>query len=698
MPYVFRQGDLPKLDLNVDRGTDFKAWKAQWEAYFSLSGLDGQSNAKQVQALTLCFSRETVTIVDNLGLTTEQLQKSTEIIAAIERYVQGQINESVERRNFRRRVQQEGETFDDFLVSLRELAKTCSFCSDQCTQKNIRDQIIAGLVDGDIVEDLLKEKNLSLDSAVSKCRAHEAAKRQRAEITNSPSDAAIQALRKPRHIPSGTYTPKQTCQGCGSGFHPGGRKQCPAFHLVCHTCNRVGHLAKVCKSRKPAAPSPAQPTVEPSTNAVQASTTPSLTSFTVNGITFEPAPTIKAHLSTPNGSALLTALPDSGADVSVAGLNVIEQLSDHKDNLLPSQVTPRTVSGHRMYPIGKLPVKITVGNSTYKDDLHIYPEVNGILLSWKACKGLNILPLCYPRPLDAPSTMAVTNPTPSSQAKSDDLIAEFPSVFDDQVKAMEGEQFHIVLTEEAKPFCVKTPRAVPFAYRDKLKAELETLQEQGIITPVTYPTEWCAPIVVTPKKESDSIRMCVDLSHLNRYVKRERYHSATPAQAVADITAEKANVFTKIDAKKGYHQCPLDESSQNLTTFITPFGRFKFLRAPYGIASISEHYNRRMDEAFAGLPGFRRVVDDIVIYDSDTTQHTQHVRQFLQRCAEKRITLNLSKWKFAQSTVSFASHKPSKTSPPQLAAPSFARSSAWLISCRHPLQPYPTCYRRYAHS
>ena len=219
---------------------------------------------------------------------------------------------------------------------------------------------------------------------------------------------------------------------------------------------------------------------------------------------------------------------------------------------------------------------------------------------------------------------------------------------------MEGEQFHIALTEEAKPFCVKTPRAVPFAYRDKLKAELETLQEQGIITPVTYPTEWCAPIVVTPKKESDSIRMCVDLSHLNRYVKRERYHSATPAQAVADITAEKANVFTKIDAKKGYHQCPLDESSQDLTTFITPFGRFKFLRAPYGIASISEHYNRRMDEAFAGLPGFRRVIDDIVIYDSDTTQHTQHVRQFLQRCAEKRITLNLSKWKFAQSTVSFA--------------------------------------------
>ena len=112
--YTFRLGDLPKLDLQVDRGTDFKAWKSQWAAYFSLSGLDKQPATKQVQALTLCFSRETVTIVDNLGLTDAHRASVDHIIAAIEAYVQGQINETVERRNFRRRAQQEGETFDVF--------------------------------------------------------------------------------------------------------------------------------------------------------------------------------------------------------------------------------------------------------------------------------------------------------------------------------------------------------------------------------------------------------------------------------------------------------------------------------------------------------------------------------------------------------------------------------------------------------
>ena len=53
---------------------------------------------------------------------------------------------------------------------------------------------------------------------------------------------------------------------------------------------------------------------------------------------------------------------------------------------------------------------------------------------------------------------------------------------------------------DAKPFCVRMPRTIPFAFRDKLKAELDLLQEQNIIAPVTEPTDWCAPIVVTPKK------------------------------------------------------------------------------------------------------------------------------------------------------------------------------------------------------
>ena len=115
-------------------------------------------------------------------------------------------------------------------------------------------------------------------------------------------------------------------------------------------------------------------------------------------------------------------------------------------------------------------------------------------------------------------------PPAMAQAKvilSGDIRADYPPVFDGNVKTMEGELFHIALTDDVKPSCINTPLTIPYALRDKLKSELELLQEQTIIAPVTEPTEWCAPIVVAKKIGTDKIRMCVDLSHLNKYVRRE---------------------------------------------------------------------------------------------------------------------------------------------------------------------------------
>ena len=124
--------------------------------------------------------------------------------------------------------------------------------------------------------------------------------------------------------------------------------------------------------------------------------------------------------------------------------------------------------------------------------------------------------------------------------------------------------------------------------------------------------------------------------------------------SAADIAASKAKIFTTFDLLKGYHQCPLDEECQKLTTFITSFGRYQFLRAPYEVYSISEHYDRRMDSAFKGLSGFPRVVDDVVSFNNDGDEHVKHVSKSLTCCQEKGISLNRDKFKFGQQEVLFA--------------------------------------------
>jgi len=683
--YTFRLSDLPKLDLQVDRGTDFTAWRLQWDSYSQLSGLIRQPAEKQVQALSLCFSRETLVVVQNLGLTDEARNDVSQIIQALQRYVDGHVNETVERRTFRKRVQQQGETFDDFLISLRELAKTCKFCSDTCKEKSIRDQIIEGCSDGDTIEDLLQESDLSLAKAVTICRSREAAKRHRHEIhtTEMSGVAGVSAMHKPRQQ---QQMAGPICQGCGYPVHQGGRRQCPAYNQVCMSCHKVGHFAKVCRSRNPRPPPSFSHSASPQTQ--QADTQPGviqskpgakalhvshdqhqLQLYTMQEAITEPAPTVTVDISSMTGTHSIEVLPDSGADISAAGPEVLAKMGHHKDNILTSNITPRTVNGLSMTPLGRVPVTMQLGQVKYEDNLHIYPGISGALLSWRAAKALRILPSCYPLPIPMGQPSAPLNQlaklqhpgNPPSQQISQDLMDQYPTVFDGQIRIMAGETFHITLVENAVPFCVKTPRSIPFAYRDKLKAELDLLLDQNIIAPVTEVTDWCAPIVVTPKKGSDRIRMCVDLSRLNRYVKRERFQSPTPAEAVADIAASEATYFTIIDAAKGYHQCPLDTESQLYTTFITPFGRYKYLRAPYGLSSIAEHYNRRMAEAFEGLTGHRRVVDDVVIYDKDRESHIAHVHQFLQRCRDKQISLNKDKCDFCQMQVTFAGFQLSST-------------------------------------
>ncbi len=91
-----------------------------------------------------------------------------------------------------------------------------------------------------------------------------------------------------------------------------------------------------------------------------------------------------------------------------------------------------------MRPIGKLPVTMTLGTQEYSDDFHIYPNVTATLLSWKAAKGLNILPDSYPYPPPAPSPSRVAAVDISHPTTAHNVITEFPSVFDGQIKTMEG--------------------------------------------------------------------------------------------------------------------------------------------------------------------------------------------------------------------------------------------------------------------
>lgn len=170
----------------------------------------------------------------------------------------------------------------------------------------------------------------------------------------------------------------------------------------------------------------------------------------------------------------------------------------------------------------------------------------------------------------------------------------------------------IELKPDAEPCVTATPRWVPFPLLPKVEAKLKLMLALGIIEHVTEPTDLCAPIVPAEKRNKDEVRVCVDLKHLNKAVKWDRYM----LPMLEDITPKLAGakVFSTLDASSGFWQIPLDPGSQKLTTFIIPMGRYCFKHLPFGISPAPEIFKRLMSNLLKSHNGVVVVMDDIWVY------------------------------------------------------------------------------------
>ena len=115
------------------------------------------------------------------------------------------------------------------------------------------------------------------------------------------------------------------------------------------------------------------------------------------------------------------------------------------------------------------------------------------------------------------------------------------------------------------------------------------------------------------------------------------------------------------DAWNGYHSVPLREEDRHLTTFITPFGRWRYTRAPQGFVSSGDGYNRRLDAIMSNFERKERCMDDTVHYDEDLEEHWWRTIDFLTCVGQAGIVLNPDKFQFAEKTVNFAGFRMSET-------------------------------------
>ena len=228
-------------------------------------------------------------------------------------------------------------------------------------------------------------------------------------------------------------------------------------------------------------------------------------------------------------------------------------------------------------------------------------------------------------------------------------LEEIGSSFGD-IGLMKTDPVKIILRDGAVPYNVCVPRRIPFPMMKKVESEIKRMEELQVIKKVNEPTDWCAPMVPVVKTNGN-IRLCVDLRILNKSVQRELFILPTVEDISQKLTG--ATVFSTLDCSSSFWQLPLDEVSAKLTTFITPTGRYYFKRMPYGLASATEIFQKKLFELLRDVHGAIVDIDDILVFGKDKTEHDANLTKVLRLLHDAGLKLNKSKCKFRQQEVRY---------------------------------------------
>ena len=94
------------------------------------------------------------------------------------------------------------------------------------------------------------------------------------------------------------------------------------------------------------------------------------------------------------------------------------------------------------------------------------------------------------------------------------------SLFDGTLGKWTGTSYNIELKDNVKPYHAR-PYAVPKAYEQTLKQEVERLCKVGVLKRINH-SEWAAPTFIIPKKDK-TVRFISDFRELNKQISRKPY-------------------------------------------------------------------------------------------------------------------------------------------------------------------------------
>ena len=129
--------------------------------------------------------------------------------------------------------------------------------------------------------------------------------------------------------------------------------------------------------------------------------------------------------------------------------------------------------------------------------------------------------------------------------------------------------------------------------------------------------------LVYRRKPNGRLRIRLDPKDLNKAIRREHHVIPTLEEILPKLAGTK--FFSIVDAKCGYWNVNLDLESSPLTTFNSPFGRYRVLQMPFGLKMSQDIFQAKNDQTLEGCSGTVGIADVIVIYGKSEEEHDKHM-------------------------------------------------------------------------
>ncbi|XP_018495621.1 uncharacterized protein K02A2.6-like [Galendromus occidentalis] len=565
------------------------------------------------------------------------------------------------------RAQLQSETIDEWLIDLRKKAQPCKFKEED---RMLRDKIVAGVACSLTRRELLKQKQLTLQETIDICLAMEnsATQLRSFQMAGAPrtertieedgsaapeADTFVLTERRPRFNGRGGpkryqnnnswqsrnqasqgYGPQIRCRHCAKGHRPGDAN-CPARGKQCAVCGKFNHFAAVCSKRQQRVETidDDQANAESTDEELQL----------IYAVRSERSRMIYMKCAVRENNGRVTRFQiDSGASCNVVPISQVPQAR------LNTTIRPtlRVYDKKTLRSLGKTKITLTQLKTGKKHEVEfvvVREELQPILGRFTSEK-LGILSVDYSQIDSVTEHMSGAGKESDSEKKIRQLVRLYPGVFDGELGMFPGE-VRLAVKPHAVPSC-NVSCSVPPHLRSQLKQKLEQLIKREVIERVDHPTQWVNRLSLQVKKNGD-LRICLDPRKLNEVLIREVFH--TPAFDEILPNLSKVKLFSKFDLSDGFWHCKMDKESSQLTTFQTPFGRFRFLRMPFGLSVAPEIFYKNLVHLLEGLEGTHALADDVLVCGRGETleeaerDHDRNLSRFLRRCQEKGIKLNKEK-------------------------------------------------------